>query len=70
MINHCKTCGYKGSKIHDHIYDCCDYLDKDWMKKWMMNPEKKNNNLMKVILLDGVRNGKETDLLITCDWMW
>ena len=35
-----------------------------------MNPEKKNNNLMKVILLDGVRNGKETDLLITCDWMW
>ena len=41
MKYHCKTCDYKGSKIHNHIYDCCDYLDKEWMKKWMMNLKKK-----------------------------
>lgn len=41
MKYHCKTCGYKGSKVHNHIYDCCDYLDKEWMKKWMMNLKKK-----------------------------
>ena len=44
MKYHCKTCGYKGSKVHKHIYDCCDYLDKEqqhyesnfvkWSKKW------------------------------------
>jgi len=37
----CKTCGYVGSKIHKDTYDCCDYLDKEWMKKWMMNLKKK-----------------------------
>ncbi len=41
---HCKTCGYKGSKVQKHIYDCCDYLDKEWMKKWMMNLKKKKQS--------------------------
>ena len=22
-------------------YDCCDYVDKDWMKNWMVNLMKK-----------------------------
>ena len=41
MKNECKTCGYVGSKIHKDTYDCCDYLDKDWMKNWMVNLMKK-----------------------------
>ena len=41
MNNECKTCGYKGSKIHKHIYDCCDYLNPKWMEEWMVRFNKK-----------------------------
>ena len=43
MKHHCKTCGYKGSKKHKHIYDCCDYLNPNWMKEWMIRTKEKKH---------------------------
>ena len=36
-MNECSTCGYKGDKKHDHLYDCMDFLDPLWMGKWFNN---------------------------------
>jgi hypothetical protein len=24
------------------LYDCCDYVDKDWMKNWLLRLQKKS----------------------------
>ena len=43
-INICKTCGYKGQREHNHIYDCCDFVNPNWMKDWI---KRSNSHSMK-----------------------
>ena len=42
-MNECSTCGYKGEKIHDDLYDCMDFLDPLWMGKWFNNIQKEKS---------------------------
>jgi hypothetical protein len=35
-FGYCKNLDGKGD-----LYDCCDYVDKDWMEKWMKRLQKK-----------------------------
>ena len=43
-INICKTCGYKGQREHNHLYDCADYLEPNWMKDWIKRSNKNGLN--------------------------
>jgi len=43
----CKYCGgeftpkHKGDKHHQDIYDCCDVVNPNWMKEWLVRMNKK-----------------------------
>lgn len=29
-------------EFYSDIYDCCDYVDKDWIKNWIQKSQKKD----------------------------